>query len=68
MRLNVFEQAESHFQENVILFCKNANDQSDVSNHQGKINWAKIPKLEISFVYTKASEGGDFIEPVPKVT
>ncbi|EMI61590.1 GH25 family lysozyme [Leptospira sp. Fiocruz LV4135] len=67
MRLNVFEQAESHFQE-MLSLCKNANDQSDVSNHQGKINWAEIPKSEISFVYTKTSEGGDFIEPVPKVT
>ncbi|EMM87779.1 hypothetical protein LEP1GSC039_2538 [Leptospira santarosai str. 2000027870] len=36
--------------------------------HQGKINWAEILKSEISFVYIKASEGGDFIEPVPKVT
>ncbi|MDI7195332.1 lysozyme, partial [Leptospira santarosai] len=25
MRLNVFEQAESHFQE-MLSFCKNAND------------------------------------------
>ncbi|EMM87493.1 hypothetical protein LEP1GSC039_2516 [Leptospira santarosai str. 2000027870] len=66
MRLNVFERAESHFQE-MLSFCKNANDQSDVY-HQGKINWAEILKSEISFVYTKASEGGDFIEPVPKVT
>ncbi|MDI7188310.1 GH25 family lysozyme [Leptospira santarosai] len=67
MRLNVFEQAESHFQE-MLSFCKNANGQSDVSSRQGKMNWAEIPKSEISFVYTKASEGGDLIEPVPKVT
>ncbi|XDD52120.1 GH25 family lysozyme [Leptospira sp. WS92.C1] len=32
----------------------------DVSNHQGKIDWTQIPKSEISFVYIKASEGGDF--------
>ncbi|EMO33382.1 hypothetical protein LEP1GSC175_3590 [Leptospira santarosai str. HAI821] len=52
MRLNVFEQAESHFQE-MLSFCKNANDQSDVSNHQGKINWAEIPKSEISLFIPK---------------
>ncbi|TGL87780.1 lysozyme [Leptospira congkakensis] len=32
----------------------------DVSNHQGKINWSLVPKNEISFVYIKATEGGDF--------
>nr|WP_207761436.1 GH25 family lysozyme [Leptospira perolatii] len=32
----------------------------DVSNHQGKINWAIVPKTEVSFVYIKATEGGDF--------
>nr|EMN21999.1 hypothetical protein LEP1GSC063_0575 [Leptospira santarosai serovar Arenal str. MAVJ 401] len=52
----------------MLSFCKNANDQSDVSSRQGKMNWAEIPKSEISFVDIKASEGGDFIEPVPKVT
>lgn len=32
----------------------------DVSNHQGKIEWNLVPKNEISFVYIKATEGGDF--------
>ncbi|TGL59791.1 glycoside hydrolase family 25 protein [Leptospira jelokensis] len=32
----------------------------DVSNHQGKIDWSLVPKNEISFVYVKATEGGDF--------
>ncbi|MCW7480262.1 glycoside hydrolase family 25 protein [Leptospira kanakyensis] len=32
----------------------------DVSNHQGKIDWDLIPKKQISFVYIKATEGGDF--------
>ncbi len=32
----------------------------DVSNHQGKIDWILVPKSEISFVYIKASEGGNF--------
>ncbi|TGM07055.1 lysozyme [Leptospira barantonii] len=32
----------------------------DVSNHQGKIDWANVPKSEVSFVFVKASEGGDF--------
>lgn len=32
----------------------------DVSHHQGNINWALVPQSEISFVYMKATEGGDF--------
>lgn len=32
----------------------------DVSNHQGKIDWEKVPQSEVSFVFIKASEGGDF--------
>lgn len=32
----------------------------DVSNHQGKVNWSLVPKKDISFVYIKATEGGDF--------
>ncbi|EMY76634.1 glycosyl hydrolase family 25 [Leptospira weilii serovar Ranarum str. ICFT] len=32
----------------------------DVSNHQGKINWALVPKSEVFFVYIKATEGGEF--------
>ncbi|WP_107607098.1 lysozyme [Leptospira santarosai] len=51
MRLNVFEQAESHFQE-MLSFCKNANDQSDVSNHQGKINSVPYKHLTLPTIYT----------------
>ncbi|EQA53169.1 glycoside hydrolase family 25 protein [Leptospira kmetyi] len=32
----------------------------DVSNHQGRIDWTNVPKSEVSFVFIKASEGGDF--------
>ncbi|TGK07409.1 lysozyme [Leptospira semungkisensis] len=32
----------------------------DVSNHQGKIDWDLLPKKDISFVYIKSTEGGDF--------
>ncbi|EMK00025.1 GH25 family lysozyme [Leptospira sp. WS58.C1] len=32
----------------------------DVSNHQGKIDWKKIPENKIRFVYIKATEGGDW--------
>ncbi|TGN01824.1 glycoside hydrolase family 25 protein [Leptospira yasudae] len=34
----------------------------DVSNHQGKIDWGAVPKSEISFVFIKATEGGDFVD------
>lgn len=32
----------------------------DISNHQGKIDWAKLKNSGIDFVYIKATEGGDF--------
>lgn len=32
----------------------------DVSNHQGIIDWDIVPKETISFVYIKATEGGDW--------
>lgn len=32
----------------------------DISHHQGKINWSKIDKNNIQFVFIKATEGGDF--------
>lgn len=35
----------------------------DVSHHQGHIDWALVPKEEFSFVYIKATEGGDFKDP-----
>lgn len=38
----------------------------DVSHHQGTIDWAKVkeqmPNLE--FVYVKASEGEDYVDPM----
>ncbi|WP_380874831.1 lysozyme [Sphingomonas sp. DBB INV C78] len=30
----------------------------DVSHHQGRIDWQKLPKQGVSFAYVKASEGG----------
>ncbi|TGK38121.1 glycoside hydrolase family 25 protein [Leptospira andrefontaineae] len=32
----------------------------DVSNHQGNIDWKKVSENKISFVYIKATEGGDW--------
>lgn len=32
----------------------------DVSSHQGEIDWGKLKKQGVDFVYIKASEGGDF--------
>ncbi|TGK27554.1 lysozyme [Leptospira gomenensis] len=32
----------------------------DVSNHQGSIDWSSVPKKNVSFVYVKSTEGGDF--------
>lgn len=32
----------------------------DISNHQGEIDWKKVPKNKIQFVYIKATEGGDW--------
>jgi len=32
----------------------------DVSHHQGAIDWSRVPRDEFSFVYIKATEGGDF--------
>lgn len=35
----------------------------DVSHHQGRIDWAQVKKQSIDFVYIKATEGNDFIDP-----
>jgi lysozyme len=35
----------------------------DVSHHQGRINWDSVAADGISFVYIKATEGGDFTDP-----
>jgi lysozyme len=32
----------------------------DVSNHQGAIDWSRLPGQGVDFAYIKASEGGDF--------
>ncbi|HTF04199.1 MAG TPA: GH25 family lysozyme [Bacteroidia bacterium] len=32
----------------------------DISHHQGKINWRDLKGEEISFVFMKATEGGDY--------
>lgn len=34
----------------------------DVSNHQGTIDWSKLPKQGVDFAYIKATEGGDFVD------
>ena len=34
----------------------------DVSHHNGKINWEKLPDVE--FVYIKATEGATYIDPM----
>jgi len=39
-------------------------DGIDVSKHQGAINWAELKKnSKIKFVYIKATEGADYIDP-----
>jgi len=36
----------------------------DVSHHQGDIDWPQVATQDIDFVYIKASEGGDFRDPI----
>lgn len=35
----------------------------DISHHQGAIDWTRLPRQNIRFVYLKASEGGDWTDP-----
>ena len=35
----------------------------DVSHHQGRIDWAQVPRDGVSFAYVKATEGSDFKDP-----
>lgn len=35
----------------------------DISHHQGDINWSELIKEDISFVFIKATEGGDYKDP-----
>ena len=34
----------------------------DVSNHQGAIDWPRLPEQGVDFAYIKATEGGDFTD------
>ena len=36
----------------------------DVSRHQGDIDWHALARTDIRFVYVKASEGGDYVDPM----
>lgn len=38
----------------------------DISHHQGPIHWQKLNRAEVHFVYMKATEGGDFLDPLFK--
>lgn len=35
----------------------------DVSHHQGAVDWPKVAQSGVEFVYLKATEGGDFVDP-----
>lgn len=35
----------------------------DASHHQGQIDWKKISPQQYQFVYLKATEGGDYVDP-----
>lgn len=35
----------------------------DISHHQGNINWKELEKENISFIFIKATEGGNFKDP-----
>ncbi len=36
----------------------------DVSHHQGDIDWKKLSKTDVRFAYLKATEGGDYVDPM----
>jgi lysozyme len=36
----------------------------DVSHHQGTIEWPAVRRSGVSFAYLKATEGGDFVDPL----
>jgi lysozyme len=38
----------------------------DVSHHQGEIDWLAVASDDVSFAYIKATEGGDFRDPLFK--
>lgn len=35
----------------------------DISHHQGDIDWDVLSQQDIQFVYMKATEGGDWVDP-----
>ncbi|MBL3658042.1 glycoside hydrolase family 25 protein [Fulvivirga sediminis] len=35
----------------------------DISHHQGNIDWEKLTKENMAFVFIKATEGGDYTDP-----
>lgn len=35
----------------------------DISHHQGEIDWAILRNESIDFIFMKATEGGDFVDP-----
>jgi lysozyme len=35
----------------------------DISHHQGRVDWKMVERQEFDFVYLKASEGGDWVDP-----
>ena len=47
------------------IWGQNEDNESfgiDVSHHNGKINWEKVPDVE--FVYIKATEGATYVDPI----
>ena len=55
-------QQLKQYQAEVAYFNHHAVQGFDVSHHQGEIDWALVPK-QFSFVYLKATEGGDYQDP-----
>jgi lysozyme len=36
----------------------------DVSHHQNEIDWKTLTKTDVRFAYVKATEGGDYVDPL----
>ncbi len=47
---------------NYISFSKHPVQGLDVSRHQGEIDWAKVSISKFTFVFIKATEGGDLVD------
>lgn len=54
---------QGHLWLNMPAFARYPVQGLDVSAHQGKIDWPRVARGPWSFVYIKASEGGDFKDP-----